>query len=400
MECHVLIISLNSLASSHPDAPPSDPKKLAEQLTASANLANGRPVELDIDYLVKGLLSRKEVSVLYGPSNCGKSTLATTIGMAVIRGVSFAGMSTRRSAVLHIAPEGATSVLAATSPYIGEGQLDDAEPYIVQSLRMDLRDNLHARTLVELVRLHESRLGCEIGLIVVDTLVLSIGDADENSSRDVTAAMFNAARISNLTGAHVMCLHHTNKGGDLRGSSAILAASDTTLELALTKDEADQPIARVRQVKQKTLPKGGDLRFRLRSEPLGTDSEGDVRTTAVIDVLGGIGEAAPPVVVEKRKTAGNDLRLAAVLDAVTALSNDPAAAQIGFEASVVRDSCVRAAFGTVVDNPGSFLRAVSRALDVLADKPEPMVIKVGGRYRLASCVGAGAGAEGLGQEAA
>jgi energy-coupling factor transporter ATP-binding protein EcfA2 len=326
MEFHVLIISLNSLASSHPDAPPPDPKKLAEQLTASANLANGRPVQLDIDYLVKGLLSRKEVSVLYGPSNCGKSTLATTIGMAVIRGVPFAGMSTRRSAVLHIAPEGATSVLAATSPYIGEGQLDDAEPYIVQPLRMDLRDSLHARTLVELVRLHESRLGCEIGLIVVDTLVLSIGDADENSSRDVTAAMFNAARISNMTGAHVMCLHHTNKGGDLRGSSAILAASDTTLELSLTKDEADQPIARVRQVKQKTLPKGGDIRFRLRSEGLGTDSEGEERTTAIIDVLQGKGQAAPEA-AEERKAPATGARHAAVLAAMTALSADPAAAQ-------------------------------------------------------------------------
>jgi hypothetical protein len=399
MEFHVLVISLNSLASSHPDAPPPDPKKLAEQLIASANLANGRPVQLDIDYLVKGLLSRKEVSVLYGPSNCGKSTLATTIGMAVIRGVPFAGLSTRRSAVLHIAPEGATSVLAATSPYIGEGQLDDAEPYIVQPLRMDLRDNLHARTLVELVRAHESRLGCEISLIVIDTLVLSIGDADENSSRDVTAAMFNAARISKVTGAHVMCLHHTNKGGDLRGSSAILAASDTTLELSLTRDEADQPTARVRQVKQKTLPKGEDIRFRLRSESLGTDSEGEERTTAIIDVLQGKGQSAPEA-AEERKAPAKGARHAAVLAAMIALSADPEAAQSGFEPSMVRDCCDRAPFATCVDNPGSFLRAVSRALDVMAIGPDPVVHKLGNRYRLAGYVGTGASLDDPGQEAA
>lgn len=107
---------------------------MAEQLADGTTVANNEPVDLEIDYLIKGLLSRSEMSVLFGPSNCGKSTFATTMGVAVIRGEPSAGMNTRRSAELHIAPEGAKSVHAATSPYIGEGQTNDAEPYFLQPL--------------------------------------------------------------------------------------------------------------------------------------------------------------------------------------------------------------------------------------------------------------------------
>lgn len=62
---------------------------------------------LDVDYLVKGMFVRREVGVIYGPTDCGKSPLISTIAMAVVRGESFAGSRTRRTAVLHIAPEGA-----------------------------------------------------------------------------------------------------------------------------------------------------------------------------------------------------------------------------------------------------------------------------------------------------
>jgi hypothetical protein len=163
----VHVVSLSSFAASPPGAPLPDPKDLAKQLAKRSSVANGRPIVLEIDYLVKGLLTRNEVSVLYGPSNCGKSTFVTTMGMDIIQGRPFAGMNTRRAAVLHIAPEGATSVHAATIPYIGEGQSVDADRYIVLPLRLDLRNKLHAETLVELVRCLEATFDCDIGLIVI-----------------------------------------------------------------------------------------------------------------------------------------------------------------------------------------------------------------------------------------
>ena len=116
----MFVTSLSTLTAVD-DGPQPTPKELALRLVETIGVANGREAVLDVPYLVKGLLVRGEVSVIYGPPNCGKSTLVTTIGMSVIRGEPFAGLRTRRAAAMHIAPEGAFAVHAATIPYVGDG---------------------------------------------------------------------------------------------------------------------------------------------------------------------------------------------------------------------------------------------------------------------------------------
>lgn len=374
----MIVTSLNSLTGSDGGSP-LDPKALAQRLVEGASDANGQKAVVDVPYLAKGLLNRGEVSVIFGPPNCGKSVFATTVGMSLVRGTAFAGLRTNPTAVLHVAPEGAPAIHASTVPYIGDGTSPGAEPYFILPLRLDLRDKLHCATLVELVRLLEHHRDCDIGLILVDTLVLSIGDGDENSSRDVTAAMANAARIAALTHAHVGAIHHTNKLGELRGSSAILGACDTALEVSPLKDRPE--VVRVRQVKQKSIAKGSDICFRLLSHVLGVDSDGDLRTTAMVDILPpGAGAVSAPA-DKPGRTPANDARRQAVVAAMAALSDD-STADLAFEPSVVRDACDPAAFAGCAGNSGSYLKAVSRVLEALAAEPDAEVFKADGRYRL------------------
>jgi RecA-family ATPase len=222
-----------------------DPKFIAELLVQTTDVANGKNAVIEVDYLVKNLFVRKEVSVIYGPTNCGKSTLISTVGMAVVRGRPFAGFLTRRTAVLHVAPEGARSVQDSTFLHIGAGAPNDAELYLIVPLRIDLRDPHHVITMIELVNALERQHGCDIGLIIVDTLVLSVDDADENASRDMMAAIFGATRLAEGSGAHVTLVHHTNKSGDVRGSSVITCNPDAVFEIAAAKDEQDRPVMRM-----------------------------------------------------------------------------------------------------------------------------------------------------------
>lgn len=71
---------------------------------------------------------------MFGQPKSGKSVLATTVGMSLVRGTPFAGLRTNRTAALHVAPEGAPAIRAATVPYIGDGTSPGAEPYFVYGI--------------------------------------------------------------------------------------------------------------------------------------------------------------------------------------------------------------------------------------------------------------------------
>lgn len=69
-------------------------------------------------------------------------------------------------------------------------------------------------------------------LVILETLALCMGEGDENSARDMGRLIAAAKCIRDEIGATVMLVHHTNKLGILRGSSALAAASDTVIKVA------------------------------------------------------------------------------------------------------------------------------------------------------------------------
>jgi hypothetical protein len=66
-------------------------------------------------------------------------------------------------------------------------------------------------------------------LIIVDTLARVLSGGDENSAKDMGAAIDVAAALQLLTGATVIFIHHFNKSGHVRGSSAFEGAADTAI---------------------------------------------------------------------------------------------------------------------------------------------------------------------------
>lgn len=98
------------------------------------------------------------------------------------------------------------------------------------------------------------------GLIVVDTLARCFVGGDENSARDAGLFVSGVDRIKAATGAAVLILHHLNKSGDARGSTAFAGAFDTiieakrenttvTLRCLKQKDAAEfEPLSLVRRI--------------------------------------------------------------------------------------------------------------------------------------------------------
>ena len=76
----------------------------------------------------------------------------------------------------------------------------------------------------------------DLKLIVIDTLSQSIAGADENSSKDMTIVMQHCQWIARETGAAVVVIHHTTKGGETyRGSSTL--KNNTYGFLEVSKDD-------------------------------------------------------------------------------------------------------------------------------------------------------------------
>ena len=232
--------------------------------------------DLTWSYAAKGFFRRGETSVLFGPSNCGKSALVCHLGNCVVTGSEFFGARVTKGVVVHVGAEAPVSVLDRVHVYDPRAALDPWQ-YIVRMAPVDLSSETDVDAFVgDLAHLHR-QTGEKIVLVVFDTLARSIGTSDENCASAMTGIANAAERIVRQLKTHVMLVHHTGKDTDRggRGSSALRGAVDTEVSLAPLKCGA----VIARQEKQRTMPKSGPVWFRTESHVLGQDEDGEDRTT-------------------------------------------------------------------------------------------------------------------------
>ena len=70
----------------------------------------------------------------------------------------------------------------------------------------------------------------EAGLVIIDSLS-SVMDGDENSKQDTQPVFTNLRHVAELTGAAIIVIHHSNRAGGYRGSSAIKGALEAMVQV-------------------------------------------------------------------------------------------------------------------------------------------------------------------------
>ena len=285
---------------------------------------------------VHGLLIEGAMSVVYGPSNCGKSFWCLHLAAAVATGTDFFGAGTDQGAVLYFGLEGSVGIRNRGLALKKKGLLPKGSPLHQCFSPLSLLDAGHTELVAQTASRIEAESGQPLKLIVVDTYARAMAGGDENNGQDTSIVVARVDAIRAATGAHVMLIHHCGKdeARGARGHSSLRAATDTEIEV--TRPDPYTPSV-VSVKKQRDLPIGETTYFSLLPVDLGVGRRGDQVTSCIVREESGDGNVEPTK--ERKSNAGRPSKfspdlLLELLPLPTAQAWQAKAAELGISRTV------------------------------------------------------------------
>jgi len=219
-------------------APPKEQAKIGKQIAIEHwDSIQDEPVK----WLIHGVLPQGAFSALYGPPGSFKSFIALDIAHSIATGRPWMGKEvTEAGAVLYIAGEGFGGIGARIKALKIHHQTENGAPIYIIRHQLNLRSSIEDfNALVLAVETLVMETGIDFKLIVIDTLARAFGGGDENSASDMMQFVVTCGHIQKIVqGAGLLFIHHSGKDSSrgMRGSSSLLAAVDTELELLRIED--------------------------------------------------------------------------------------------------------------------------------------------------------------------
>lgn len=285
---------------------------------------------LDANDFVEGLLTSTAMSVVYGPSNCGKTFFIVDLGLHVAWGREWRGRAVDRGAVVYLSLEGSQGIRNRLAAFRKHHGLDDvALPFVVMPRPVNLlNDDADVSAVIALVRHVADLTGLHVAMVIIDTLSRAMAGGNENSAEDMTTIVGNCDRIRAATGAHVCIVHHSGKdeARGARGHSSLRAATDTEIEI---KRDPELTVSNVRVAKQRDLEAIEPFAFALHRTALGTNRRGkDVTSCVVIEAEKSVSLARDPNQLSPQEaqaiSALEDCITASGIEVATGRNNDVA----------------------------------------------------------------------------
>lgn len=228
-------------------------------------------------WLIKGVLPRAGLAVVYGASGSGKTFYTLDLSGAVARGIEWRGHKTVQGRVVYVVAEGATGFRNRVDAYCQFNGIDPADlDILVLDEAPNFLDKAHIKDLVLALK-----AAGKIALVVVDTYARVMAGGNENDAKDTGQAVAHCDLIHRVTGALVLLVHHSGKDASkgARGSGALRAAADMELEVLQLRDYRVATVT-----KMKDGEDGKEYAFKLHEVVIGQDEDGDDTTSCVIEV--------------------------------------------------------------------------------------------------------------------
>ncbi len=261
------------------------------------------------DWLIRGVLREKTISVLSADTGSFKSFLALDMALSIATGAPFYGREVKPGAVVYVAAEGFWTLRDRATAWLQTRGMERPKNFHI------LRVPLNVSDPATVAAFGASVAGFRPAFVVLDTLSQCAIGLNENANDEMARFVAGMASLGVQSGAHVQTVHHNAKGsGQYRGAGAIKANVDTHISLERPESDTTNTVF-VRCEKQRGAP---FVPFALRGDEVVlpySDEYGDVVTSLVFHVAGAgeIPEKTAPRRVDKTRE-----RLLGVFDEIAA----------------------------------------------------------------------------------
>jgi len=182
-------------------------------------------------YIVHGLLAERDVAMMYAEPGLGKTYICVDLGVSEAIGAHWLGMATAGAPVLLIDEESGYNRLSdrIERTMRGHGVARGTDMPLTYACLAGFNFLSDETWFDELERLvHET--GAR--LVILDALADVMLGGDENSVQDTQPVFHGLRVVAEHTGAAILVIHHSNRSGEYRGSSAIPGAVDLALQVS------------------------------------------------------------------------------------------------------------------------------------------------------------------------
>lgn len=252
--------------------------------------------------LVQGVFSRPSLNLLVGAPGAKKTWLALHLAVCVTTGQPWLGRTTQPTPALIVDEEGGLQRTWSRLARVLCG-LNAPRSAPLHFIPPAFHNFAEENVVIPLV---QRALSLNAGLIVIDCLKNIMPGTDENNVLSVQPVLSNLRRLCIQADLAVLVIHHTNKQGIFRGSSALAsgvdhmllvqsAPQDTHIHLSTIKARDIEPLSLTAQAC--FAPDAFTLSLAQQpSHPVKIGSS----ARAVLLTLAELGEAGPPQLAAQR----------------------------------------------------------------------------------------------------
>jgi len=197
--------------------------------------------------------------------------------------------------------------------------------------------------------------------VFIDTLAMAFPGLEENSAEEMGRVVAISRKLASY-GAAVVLIHHDAKSGapTPRGHSLLNGALDVAIQL-FARDE--QGIVRGKLSKNRNGPCDRDIAFRIATETMGVDDDGDAITCALVD------EMDPGTAKARPKLTGSERAALKILKDMVHRAAGRSVAEDDW-----RPACIDARTVSASDDRESRRKATQRAFQGLTRKSAVLLV--------------------------
>jgi AAA domain len=232
-------------------------------------------------YVVKNLVPREGLIVVWGPPKCGKSFWLSDLALHVALGWPYRERRVEAGAVIYVTCEGQSGFPARIEAFrrrkLADNNTDPLldPPFFLLPTRLDLVGEIDA--LIADISAQIGEAGCI--LIVIDTLNRSLVGS-ESKDEDMSAYVRACDRLREAFKCAVIVVHHCGTNDQRpRGHTSLTGATDAQIEVK--RDKAGNIVATIEFMKDG--PEGDKIVSRLAVVDLGSDEDGERTSSCVVE---------------------------------------------------------------------------------------------------------------------